>query len=114
MNIGTETPFSIFLLIKSGVIKPIIEEIIFRGFILGGIIYYIDYYKKSKLILTFFFFLQILLFTLLHTNYSLDNLVVIFLLGLNLSTIFLISNKNLLPPILCHIIWNSIILISSN
>lgn len=100
-SLSEEVPFpqkkSIFFLmiINASIIGPIAEEFIFRGLLLNRIAY------KTNLI--FGIILTNVLFGFFHAD-----LLGSFVFGLIMSLLYLRSN-NMLLPIICHILYNSIV-----
>jgi len=84
------------------VLVPIVEEYIFRGFIIKAL-------SKNKSIIIIFF--SSFLFALIHITESLTSVFVAFLLGIVLSTITL--KRGLFYSIVFHMIYNLIWFISS-
>lgn len=91
---------NIFLLIlSSGIIGPIVEEILFRRILLLKLN---DIYGKNKAIVY-----SSLIFGLFHT--SIYSFIYAFILGLILSYIY-INKKNIIINILAHMLSNTLIL----
>lgn len=100
----------LILFIVMGFIGPIAEEIIFRGFFLG--------FFKQKLSLKswklFFWIMGVNVFFAWIHNFANPNpkplieLIKTFLLGIIVSVVYLKSKKNILYPILIHLLHNVI------
>lgn len=82
--------------ITIGIISPIVEEILFRGIILQGLINS-KYKKWNALIFTSF------IFAILHVNFV--QIISAFILGITIGWIFL-DSKSLILSIILHIINN--------
>lgn len=89
----------VFIVVPS-LIGPILEEIVFRYAILGSLV------KKIKPI--YAMMISSLIFAIAHFN--LINLTVHFLVGMVFAYIYLRS-KNILAPIIAHLIMNSFVMV---
>jgi len=88
-----------FLFVFAGILAPLTEELIFRGFLLGALLPKIGY--------PFGVTVAALIFSAAHLN--LDSFLLLFLLGALLSVLY-IRTKSLWPGIIFHSINNTIAL----
>ena len=94
----------LFLLVLAAVIgAPLSEEFLFRGFLLSAL-------AKSKLGFVGAAFLTTCAWALLHSNYSMTGLGAVVTLGLTLSWL-LWRTGSLWVPILCHAIYNGLVIL---
>lgn len=83
--------------ISSILIAPVLEELFFRGILLGGLL-------QNKSVL-YSVFLTTLIFVSLHFNFS--SLIIISLLSIIASYVYVLS-KNIVYPIILHISFNAV------
>lgn len=98
LNLDVFNQYQILLLIGFGILTPIFEELIFRGFILRFLSERFSFWIAA--ILTSFFF------GIAHT-YSLGVMVITFFMGL-LMAILCKKTKSIIPAMLFHIINNTL------
>lgn len=105
-------PLTIFVVMYPIIIAPIIEEIFFRG--IFGDIFFI-FKDRSKINFYFYVIMSSLIFSTLHLNFEVStwqtiiSFAVPFISGVFFSIQYKMS-KNLIYPILTHILYNSMIL----
>ena len=101
-----------FSSLTSGILAPIAEEFIFRGFFISFAIflglYLIKPHTKNTefivnnvalFVITFFFALG-------HPNRTVFDFMARFLLGLLAGLLYVLSERNLLPPMIAHAVFN--------
>lgn len=99
LNITYPSEFSKWLLILGvGVMAPILEELIFRGFLLKEFSYTFLGTTGAVLVTS-------LIWALIHSQYDLVYLAIIFVTGLILGTARVLSHS-ILVPIAMHILFN--------
>jgi len=95
------------------ILMPILEELFFRGLILGTFMMFankLDNINIKLAIIITGFFLQLFLFVFIgHASYG--NLAMVMSLGILISILFMINNRNLLPAIIAHVTNNLLILL---
>lgn len=98
--------------LTSGFLAPISEEFIFRGFFISFAIFLgmrmiKPYTKKDEFIVNnAALFVIAFFFALGHPNSSIFDFAARFMLGLFCGVLYLLSERNLLPPIVAHAAWN--------
>ncbi|MEM3556073.1 MAG: CPBP family intramembrane glutamic endopeptidase [Candidatus Micrarchaeia archaeon] len=103
-----------FSSITSGFITPIAEEFVFRGFILSSILFDFKVITKFRklpktaelLVSLAALLVSSFLFSFLHENVAREQFMIRFLSGVLYGALYLMSNRNLLPPIIAHAVWN--------
>jgi len=91
---------SIYLMIlSSGIIGPIVEELLFRKILLNRLL---NIYSVKKAII-----IETLIFALFHGG--VNGFIYAFVIGMLLSIIY-VKYKNIKIPIICHMISNSLVL----
>lgn len=92
-----------FALITSGFLNPISEEFITRGILLGMFVYAAFKFPKEKnLVYVLGLFVTSVVFVYGHNNSTLFQIVIRFLMSLLFGLLYLINDRNLLPPIMAH------------
>lgn len=100
----TNSNVNMFLsIIASGILGPILEELLFRKKLLNELLYF---NSKNKAI-----FLSSLIFSLLH--FGIDTIIYAFIMGIILSVIYLKYN-NIKLPIVIHMSANIIVVFLNN
>ena len=110
--------YSLIEAITSCFIAPITEEIVYRGFAIGTIFLLINQLtKKNHLTLkqdtaikNTWVIIAAILFTLAHSPQSNFSFLIRFSTALIYTTAYLSNNKNLLPAITTHSIYNTMLL----
>jgi len=99
MNIGYPSEFSKWLLVLGvAFFAPVLEEVIFRGFLLKGL-------ANSVLGVYGAIFLTSLVWAVIHGQYEWGYMMLIFVIGLVLGYARMRTNS-LFVPIMMHIIFN--------
>lgn len=112
-----------FILIFRSLINPIAEEVVVRAFILGAFflttitLVEMLYRRKFNPIFKKFWMvcslvLQVIIFATAHENPALFNWVIRISSGFLYGGFYLLSKRNLLPPIVAHITHNLVITLS--
>lgn len=91
--------------------QTLLEEIIFRGMIFGGLLKKFYEQNKNKTTLVITLLAQALIFSLLH--YQTKNFTGVFTLGIILGTTFYLTNKEITTPTLIHLTVNFAVAINS-
>lgn len=102
-NLNNDKSMWIILIISSGIIGPILEELLFRGIVYNDL----KKFNTNKISMI----LCVIIFALFHS--SISQIIYAFLIGYILIKIYNKTN-NLLYPIIFHIVSNSIVVLVNN
>jgi len=102
-------------------LSPIAEEFLVRGILFGMFLAFLKAAEKytSKVeeaqpgAITLLLFFQAIVFGVHHENVSHANLLLRILSGLLYGTLYLLYDRNLLPPIVAHISQNLTVTVSA-
>ena len=113
--LGVGSHYTLFEKIKSIFISPIIEEIVYRGLVLGALFIFLpklieketgkDFGKWKVLIIIFGLMFQALYFGYWH-NHEFD---IRALQGLIFGLFYVFSDRNLVPGIIAHVVNNGLL-----
>jgi len=85
-----------------GVAAALIEEIIFRGYVMARL-------QQAKIAPMFQVLFASVAFSLLHIGFGLMGILCTFIVGIALGGLYLMGKRNLLGPILCHCTINAVL-----
>ncbi|MFW5962042.1 MAG: CPBP family intramembrane glutamic endopeptidase [bacterium] len=102
-NYATEiyaSSFNVFLtLLKTAILVPILEELIFRGLL---------YYLLEKVHVVMYILVSSAIWSVLHVQYDLFIILTIFVYGI-IWGVARVNSKSIYPPIIMHSVYNLII-----
>jgi hypothetical protein len=85
-----------------GVAAALIEEIIFRGYVMARL-------QQAKISPIFQVLFASIAFSLLHIGFGLTGVLCTFVVGVALGGLYVMGKRNLLGPVLCHCTINALI-----
>lgn len=85
-----------------GVAAALIEEIIFRGYVMARL-------QQAKISPMFQVLFASIAFSLLHIGFGLMGILCTFVIGIALGGLYIMGKRNLLGPVLCHCTINAVI-----
>ena len=98
MEISFFKVFGIFV----GAIGAIVEEMVFRGFVLTELL-------EAKVSTTIQIFISGLAFALIHIGFNITGIIITFIMGMALAVIYIVGRRSLTPVIISHVIINILI-----
>jgi membrane protease YdiL (CAAX protease family) len=87
------------LVLEVGVVSPIVQEIVFRGWLLSGL--------RRVLPLTPVIVASALVFSLMHLRSGIPTLAHAFVFGLVAAALF-VRSRSIIPPVILHMVVNSV------
>ncbi|AGK96825.1 CPBP family intramembrane glutamic endopeptidase [Clostridium pasteurianum] len=85
-----------------GIVGAIVEEIVFRGFVLTEL-------SETKVSIAAQIFISGLAFALIHIGFNITGVIITFIMGMVLSVIYIVGRRSLTPSLISHMLINILI-----